>query len=161
MDNKNLYNGLIFILERYDELTGESSFATAPFFLIDETCDSITIKQIRDANFSQLLPPNYNGFLGMKLYVIKKNTLKFPLRKSFQTLIKHLIKLSLENRELEINGVPLEIVAYIDYPARADSYQKPKEGILEMRLEKFHMADNKVYLYNPSITLSKDYLNKM
>jgi hypothetical protein len=165
MEDSNLYHNLIFILQKCDTHTGENAgWATAPFFLTDENDDSITLKQIRDVNFSEVFPLDESLKFHMKLYVINKNVAQnfFGVDgiKLFHTLISHIASLAYENRELEINEVPLKLLVEIKFPILSNIYKKLHNGVLEMHLEKFSMPDNQIYLYNPSITLSKDYLNK-
>jgi hypothetical protein len=165
MEDSNLYQNLIFLLQKCDTNTGKNAgWATAPFFLNDENNDSITINQIRDVNFSEVFPEDESLKFHMKLYVINKNVAQnlFGLdgTKLFHAIISHIASLAYENQELEINEVPLKLLVEIKFPILSNIYKKINKGVLEMHLEKFSMPNNQIYLYNPSITLSKDYLNK-
>jgi len=160
MEDSNLYNGLIFIIEKYDCITGKSSLATAPFFLINECDESITIKQIRDANFSALVSNEDN--LIMRLYVIRKDDVPDDLRNGkFRDLIVRLICQICLGKSTKENFIDLLLLAKIRYSVSNNTYQNINQGIIGMVFEKMEMENNKVYLYNPSITLSKEYLLKM
>lgn len=170
MNDKNLYNDHIFIIEKRHFPSNTIAFATAPFFLVDEDNESITIKQIRDANFSENCPPK--GIFKTRLYTIKKKKIheQLPLNGLllFRTLIRRLLEqlddrtyLPLKYDEDFQKKYPLKLVAELNYPIMKDKYKKPRQGIIEMTFEKNKSNKGGIYLYNPTIKISKEYLRKL
>ena len=106
-----------------------------------------------------------NGYFRIRLYVVKKKDIQkiFPYKgyKLFRKFIDRLIDQGRNNfnQPLLVNNL-LEIVADIKIPVQSKKYSDVKQGIVDIRFIKNIMENGKIYLYNPSITLSKDYLKE-
>lgn len=158
------YKNYLFILEKYDGKTSE--LATAPFFLSEEQT-TITIQQIRDANFSIITDSdNVGSKLRMRLYLIHKQDIPVSID-SFPKLIRKLLTENSSYPKIElpmldkgsIDVIPKILFCEISYPIAQTNYQDIRENIVDMTFTRKTLDNGMLYLYNPIIVLSKKGFN--
>jgi len=152
----------IFLIEKVSPNGTGFALSTAPFFVDSETDSTLTLQQIRDANFSYVVEPTERIY--MKIYRLSK---------------MHAIKYHKCTEQQVFNQVIRNLIAYYPNPImdfqqlynmkliKEITYQVGYENLSDIVFKQTRVDDiptgiksgpptNKIYLYNPRITIQKN-----